>query len=320
MNSLRTPENQNESDLFRSLLQMRSPFSMNAVKNYVFEHIGQITIWQRIQRLIFQTGALMTIIVSISCINSPAGENKISFIHPPSNNMSEQIADDTSYNVNSGIRDAEMRSSGTKIILEHPAAPEEMRTPNIPIPVAAARLSVIDPETTGVQDIILPKEPDHSSVRPFVEIQGITSFDHARMYGSGVSAGIIHDWQIVTVHFMDAAGTRDDKKDNSSLQNVSRITGESGEQAAIMFGGIIERGRLSTSLQLGPSYTLSAITSGTKGILSSNTVLNQRLFGVSAQISAGYTFSNVLSANVEGFYGYRSAFSKGIMVSLRIQP
>jgi hypothetical protein len=331
MNSLLTPENHDESELFRPIRQMRSPLSMNAVKNYIYERIGEITLWQRIQRLIFQTGTFTAIIATICCINSPAGETKGILIRQmesmqltASNNFDKQIMSGAAQAIISKNSHDNTESINEKINTEKPIAlPVDEQEISNPISLTSSieiTPSVIDPRTAGLSEIPLPMENALSSWRPFAEMQSMGIADHTRMYGGGISAGFMHDWQIVSAHFMDAGGIRDDRKDNPSLSNISKIKGETGKQFALMFGGILERGGFSTSLQLGPSYSMSAITSGLKGIPTSNTVLNQNMLGMSAQISAGYRITNFMSANIEGLFGYRSAFSKGIMVSIMIQP
>jgi hypothetical protein len=330
MNSLFTPENHDESELFRPLRQMRSPLSMNAVKNYILERIEGMTMWQRIQRLIFQTGTFMAIIASICCINSPAGETKRMLTHQSestpliavSNN--KQILSVATQAILPKNSTGSLQSINEKVHKEKPIAPpkdkQEISDPISFTPAITTTSIVIDMKTESLSEIIVPKETEKSSLRPFAEMQAMGIADHTRMYGGGFSAGIIHDWQTVSFHFMDASGTRDDRKDDPSLSNISRIKGETGKQFAVMFGGIVERGRFSSSLQVGPSYSMSAITSGLKGIPSFNTILNQNMLGMSAQISAGYRFSDYLSVNVEGLFGYRSAFSKGLMMSIMIQP
>jgi hypothetical protein len=297
---------------------------MNAVKNYVLERIGEITLWQRIQRLIFQTGAFMAIIASISCINSPAGENKVVSSHTTTvtDNFNRQFVNGTQHTSRSKNSDA--INIVEKINIEQPiilvSHGQKISDPITFIPPAETHPSLADSKVQSLSETIVPQQTERTSMRAFAEMQGVAAYDHARIYGGGVSAGIIHDWQIVTLHFTDASGTRDDRNDNLNLSNMSRIKGETAKQFAIMFGGIIEQGRFSTSLQLGPSYGMTAITSGVKGIPASNTIANQNMLGMSAQFSAGYRFSDFLSANIEGFFGYRSAFSKGIMMSIMIQP
>jgi hypothetical protein len=335
MNSLFTPEQQDESEIFRPLRQMRSPLSMNAVKNYISERIGEITLWQKIQRLIFQTGAFTAIIATICLVNSPAGETKGILIHQSSASdlLASQgvaLADNAPHGYKTGDASEMLtplsiaQSIGKKEAMEIPIAPpmdkQEIASPISSISPITASAIVINSQTQSLSEIIAPKENNTSSLRPFAEMQGLANIDHTRMYGGGFSAGVIHDWQIVSLHFSDASGTRDDRKDDPSLSNISRIKEETGEQFALLFGGIIERGRFSTSLQFGPSYSMSVITSGLKGVAASNTLLNQNTLGMSAQISAGYRLTDNFSANVEGFFGYRSAFSKWLMVSIMIQP
>jgi hypothetical protein len=332
MNTLFTPENPGESELFRPLRQMKSPLSMNAVKNYILERIEGMTIWQRIQRLIFQTSTFTAIIASICSINSPAGETKGMLIHPSQTtpltaaptNFDEQIISHVTQAIIPKNSPGNLTSINEKVNREKPIAPatdkQEIAERISFAPPITTPAIVIDMKTESLSEIIVPRETETSSLRPFAEVQALGIADHTRIYGGGISAGVIHDWQIASVHFMDAGGVRDDRKDDPSLSNISRIKGETGKQFALMFGGIIERGRFSSSLQVGPSYSMSAITSGLKGIPSSNTVLNQNMLGMSAQISAGYRFSDFFSANVEGLFGYRSAFSKGLVMSIMIQP
>jgi hypothetical protein len=187
-----------------------------------------------------------------------------------------------------------------------------------PIPKVDPPCSFIDYKPSELSDLLVEKESQTSPIRPFAEVQGIAYSGHIRMYGEGFAAGVMHDWQILSVHVMNTNGTHDNSKDAPSLTNIG-IKKETGQQIALMFGGIIEKGRVYSSIQIGPSYTMSQITSGIKEVSASNTILSQRFFGISGQISAGYRITDFLSANIEGLLNYHSGISGGLMLSVMIQ-
>jgi hypothetical protein len=187
-------------------------------------------------------------------------------------------------------------------------------------PIAKVEPLLNNPKQSELSELLLPKDNSSSPMRPFAEMQGVAYSGHLRMYGEGIAAGIMHDWQILTLRVMNTSGIHDDRKDAPSLANISRIKKESEQQFALMIGGNIERGRFMSSLQIGPSYGMSQITSGIREVPASNTILNQNMFGVSGEISFGYRVTDFLSANIEGLLNYQSSISGGIMVSIMIQP
>jgi hypothetical protein len=328
-------ENQDNraTDMFRQLREMKSPLSMNAVKNYILEHIEEMTIWQKIQRLIFQTGAFIAVIGSICCINSPAGDTKGGTMIRSANEMTfmaitdkpeKQIRSEATHTIAvtknvAGFSSIDRNTSNIPYVNRTSASSDEDAQQITLTPIPKVDPSFIDSKPSGLSELFIAKENQTSPIRPFAEMQGIAFSGHIRMYGEGVAAGVMHDWQILTLQIMNTNGVHDDRKDAPSLTNI-KIKKENEQQFALMFGGIIERGRLFSSFQIGPSYGMSQITSGIREVPASNTILNQNIFGVSAQISVGYRVTDFLSANIEGLLNYHSGISGGIMMSIMIHP
>ncbi len=334
MNSQFEDQNNGTDDMFRAIREMRSPLSMNAVKNYILDHIGEMTLWQKIQRLILQTGAFTVIIGSICCINSPAGETKNGMvIHSADNIPSPAFEDKAEGQITSGTSQTiEMKRSNihsssiagnaindpiyTNVLT---SSNEDVRPITLtPAPKVVLETPFIASKPSELSDLYLQKDNQSTPVRPFAEVQGIAYSGQIRMYGEGFGTGVIHDWQILTLHLMNANGIHDDKKDAPSLTTIG-IKKETEQQVSLMFGGIIEKGRIYSSVQVGPSYNMSQITSGIRDVPASNTILSQRFFGVSSQISVGYRITDFLSANIEGLLNYHSAVSGGIMMSVMIE-
>jgi hypothetical protein len=324
----------NHADMFRAIREMKSPLSMNAVKNYILDHIEEMTLWQKIQRLVFQTGAFIVVIGTICCINTPVGESKGGMIRPAttmpnvalSDDFTQQIKSETSQIIAVNKTETRILSIDQKRIADpnenkiFASSDEDIKKITLtPSPKVDPTSMFINSKPSGLSDLLLPNENQSVPIRPFAEAQGIAYSGHIRMYGEGFATGVVHDWQILTLHIMNTNGTHDDRKDAPSLTNIG-IKKEAQQQVALMFGGIIEKGRLYSSVQIGPSYNMSQITSGIREVPASNTMVNQNFFGISGQISAGYRISDFLSANIEGLFNYHSGISGGIMMSIMIQP
>ena len=334
MNSKLENQDNRMGDMFHSIREVRSPLSMNAVKNYILEHIEEMTLWQKLQRLILQTGAFSIIIASICCINSPAGETKGEINiriadhtqnTPFSNDFARSIKGTNTHTIT--LEKAETAASFiNRNTMSDSVQTDALSSSNeniapiqlTPTPKVDLSFSFINSKLSELSDLLVEKESETSPIRPFAEVQGIAYSGHIRMYGEGFATGVMHDWQILSLHVMNANGTHDNSKDASSLTNIG-IKKETGQQIALMFGGIIEKGRVYSSIQIGPSYNMSQITSGIKDVPASNTILSQKFFGISGQISAGYRITDFLSANIEGLLNYHSGISGGLMLSVMIQ-
>ncbi|MFI5263613.1 MAG: hypothetical protein ACHQM6_03760 [Candidatus Kapaibacterium sp.] len=322
------------ADMFRAIREMKSPLSMNAVKHYILDHVEEMTIWQKIQRLVLQTGAFTVIIGSICCINSPAGETKgVLTILPITQVPSMVILDKSDEQMLSEASKTEVSKKTeafvSSIVSNTTTAPvdapvvlslqDNVRPITLtPTPKTDPVFSFINDKGMPFPDLYISNDMQPGPIRPFAEVQGIAYSGHIRMFGEGFGLGVMHDWQILTLHLMNTNGIHDDKKDAPSLTAIG-VKKEAGQQIALLFGGIIEQGRVYGSAQIGPSYNMSSITSGIRDVPASNTTIGQRFFGVSSQISVGYRFTNFLSANIEGLVNYHSAISGGLMMSVMIQ-
>ena len=323
-----------KDELFRPIRDMRSPLSMNAVKNYILDHIGELTIWQKIQRLVFQTGVFTVIIGTICCLNSPAGETKggmaVSAVNILPASVSQDNADGQVAALS--IKPAEPRKINPGIISKDAAiesdpientSSESTSTiaPDIAsIPAAKVESAIIpaDSKSPELFDLPVTAQNQTAPVRAFAEVQGIAYSGRIRMFGEGFGLGVMHDWQVLTLHMMNTNGIHDDRKDAPSLTAIG-VKKETGQQMALLFGGMVESDRLYGNLQIGPSYNMSQITSGIREVPASNVAVSQRFFGLSSQVSVGYRISDLLSANIEGLLNYHSAFSGGLMISVMIQ-
>ncbi len=257
MNS--TPEKKFDTDTFRPLHELKSPLTMNMVKNYIRVQMQAVTFWQRVQHIIFQNGMIVIAGGLVFFQHSSAGElrggmkfmpevngvhfSKIEIVTPESSMRQIPVVATNEKNISIGTAE--------EIIgrIKEDGPNNEIGSTINKIDLATIKSSsFIVPPRDHFQNIIsqVPRSEEQNTypISLFAEAKGAMLFDHVRMYGGGFSFGLEHDWQIATVRFIAATGLHDERKDPpTSLLNVMRIKGETMEELDITFGGVTEIGR-----------------------------------------------------------------------------